>query len=200
MRNSFADSLKSFRTARGLSQQQLAELLYVDRSTVANWESGRRVPNALQITNIASALGIDVGTLMNSASTVSKAPPPPSPSIIVIEDEDIVLKGEVIDIKRTFPAAVVNGFTTASEALEFAKNNTVDIAFSDIEIGRDNGLELCKKLISINPRINVIFLTAFPGYSFDAWDTGASGFILKPVTEEELCNQITKLRFPVRGL
>lgn len=200
MSNSFADSLKSFRTARGLSQQQLAELLYVDRSTVANWESGRRVPNALQITNIASALGIDVGTLMNSASTVNKAPPPLSPSIIVIDDEDIVLKGEVIDIKRTFPAAVVNGFTTASEALEFAKNNTVDIAFSDIEIGRDNGLELCKKLISINPRINVIFLTAFPGYSFDAWDTGASGFILKPVTEEELCNQITKLRFPVRGL
>ena len=76
MSNSFADSLKSFRAARGLSQQQLAELLYVDRSTVANWESGRRVPNALQITNIASALGIDVGTLMNSASTVSKAPPP----------------------------------------------------------------------------------------------------------------------------
>ena len=48
--------------------------------------------------------------------------------------------------------------------------------------------------------MNVIFLTAYPEYSFDAWDTGACGFLLKPVTEKELRNQIGKLRFPVGGL
>ena len=68
MGKSFADSLKSLRTTRGMSQQQLADMLYVDRSTVDNWESGRRVPNAIQIANIASVFNTEVSMLMEDAS------------------------------------------------------------------------------------------------------------------------------------
>ena len=37
MRISFADNLKRFRVAKGFSQRELAEKIYVTRSTVARW-------------------------------------------------------------------------------------------------------------------------------------------------------------------
>ena len=47
MKDSFADTLKQFRTEKNLSQQQLADMLFVERSTIANWETGRRIPDAV---------------------------------------------------------------------------------------------------------------------------------------------------------
>ncbi|MBR2591229.1 MAG: helix-turn-helix transcriptional regulator, partial [Clostridia bacterium] len=40
MKDSFSEILKSFRTEKNLSQQQLADMLFVERTTIANWESG----------------------------------------------------------------------------------------------------------------------------------------------------------------
>ena len=42
----FSDTLKNLRTEKGLSQQQLADRMYVTRSTVARWEIGSRLPDA----------------------------------------------------------------------------------------------------------------------------------------------------------
>ena len=66
-------------------------------------------------------------------------------------------------------------------------------------MGKVNGLDLCRDLLTINPRMNVIFLTAYMEYSFDAWDTGACGFLLKPVSETAVKKQLTKLRYPLKG-
>ena len=41
----FKDKLKQFRAEKGLTQSQLADLLYVSRSTVAKWENGLGLPN-----------------------------------------------------------------------------------------------------------------------------------------------------------
>ena len=84
-----------------------------------------------------------------------------------------------------------------SEALEFAKKNKISLAFLDIELGKTNGLDLCKKFLEINPRTNIIFLTAYVEYSFEAWSTGASGYLLKPITVENLKAQLKNLRYPL---
>ena len=67
----------------------------------------------------------------------------------------------------------------------------------DIELGASSGLDLCHTLLEINPHTNIIFLTAYADYSLDAWQTGASGFILKPMTPESLKEQMNKLRYPL---
>ena len=67
-------------------------------------------------------------------------------------------------------------------------------------MGKHNGLELCRELQRINPQTNVIFLTAYMDYSLDAWKTGASGFIIKPITAAEIRDQLSRLRFPLRGM
>ncbi|MBE6003207.1 MAG: response regulator [Lachnospiraceae bacterium] len=51
--------------------------------------------------------------------------------------------------------------TRPSEAVEYAKTNRIALAFLDIEMGKTNGLELCRTLLEINPRTNVVFLTSY---------------------------------------
>ena len=59
-----------------------------------------------------------------------------------------------------------------------------------------SGLDLCETLLDIDPRINVVFLTAFGEYSLDAWSTGASGFLVKPITVDGVKAQLKNLRHP----
>jgi CheY-like chemotaxis protein len=184
------------RIERGLSQQQLAEKLFVNRSSVAHWESGTRVPNALLITRLANALGVEVDLLMKAAASDDSS----KPCIIVIDDEKIILTGEVAALEKVFPNATIIGFSTPHEALYYAKCNNVNLVFSDIEMGKINGLDLCDRLLKINPKTNVIFLTAYADYSIEAWNSGACGFIVKPMTEEALRKQMRNLRHPIAGL
>ena len=94
------------------------------------------------------------------------------------------------------PNATITGFTKPMDAIEYAKANRVSLAFLDIEMGNVSGLDVCGELLQINPRTNVVFLTAYPSYAIDAWETGASGFMLKPITADGVRAQLKKLRYP----
>ena len=74
--------------------------------------------------------------------------------------------------------------------------NQIALAVLDIELGTASGLDLCRELLKINPRTNVVFLTAYADYSLDAWKTKASGFLLKPLTLEDVKEQLKMLRYP----
>ena len=195
MKDSFSEILKSFRTEKNLSQQQLADMLFVERTTIANWESGRRTPDAVLLLQISKCLDIDVNILLETiGNTVEQ------PNIMMVDDESIILKSGMAVIANLLPNASVTGFTSPTEALSFAKSNRVHLAYIDIEMGKLNGLELCRELLKINPRTNVIYLTAYPDYALQAWDTGACGFAVKPLTAEQARNHLTRLKFPIRGL
>ena len=187
----FAETLKKLRMAKGLSQRELADRMYVDRSTVARWENGNRLPDTMMIARLSQCLGTDVNTLLSAAAASDEAP-----NVIMVDDRKIFLSGALPILEEVMPDAVITGFTRPSEAIEFAKANRVALAFLDIEIGTTNGLDLCRTLLTLNPRTNVVFLTAYIEYSFDAWSTGASGFLLKPITPETVRTQLKHLRYP----
>ena len=195
MNDSFSEILKSFRTEKNLSQQQLADMLFVERTTIANWESGRRTPDAVLLLQISKCLDIDVNILLETIGNTVEVP-----NIMMVDDESIILKSGMAVIANLLPNASVTGFTSPTEALSFAKSNRVHLAYIDIEMGKLNGLKLCRKLLKINPRTNVIYLTAYPDYALEAWDTGACGFAVKPLTAEQARNHLTRLKFPIRGL
>lgn len=188
----FAENLRKLRIKKGLSQAQLGEQLFVNRSTVARWENGSRLPDAVMISRLSGLLGVDVNTLF---SPLEKAAC--SPNVIVVDDRKIVLSGSLPVIREAIPGATITGFTRTSEAIAYAATHLVSLAFLDIEIGKTSGFDLCRKLLDINPRTNVVFLTAYVDYSFDAWGTGASGFMLKPITPEGLDTQLKTLRYPL---
>lgn len=194
MSTTFANSLKSLRAAKGFSQQQLATKLFVDRSTVARWELGERVPDLVIVPRIAECLGVDAATLFSAVQTGE------APCVIVVDDERVALAGAIDVLQEAFPQASITGFTKPSDALAYAQAHPIAIAFLDVEIGRASGLDLCRALIERSPRVNVVYLTAHREYSFDAWETGACGFLLKPLTAESALAQVERLRYPISGL
>ena len=192
---SFAETLRRLRLKNDISQQQLADLIHVQRSTIASWETGRRIPDAAMISQLSECLGVDVAALLRSSVKRDK-----TLNIILLDDERIILEGGRSVLKETLPTAEISCFTEPDDAIRFVKENKVQIAFVDIEMGRVSGLEVCKKFLKIDPHINVIFLTAFSQYAFDAWKTGACGFIEKPLSAEDIRWQIAHLRRPLGGV
>lgn len=61
----FGKRLKALRSAAGLSQKKLAEIIDVSQQTVGSWEVDRSSPSPEMISRIASALSIDANTRLN---------------------------------------------------------------------------------------------------------------------------------------
>lgn len=187
----FAETLKKLRVDKGLSQRELAEQIYVTRSTIARWESGSRLPDISMILRLSKCLDTDANTLFSIAAESDDAP-----NIVMVDDKKLFLSGALPILEEVMPNAIITGFTRPSEFLEYANKNRIALAFLDIEIGKTSGLTLCRELLALNPRINVVYLTAYAEYAFDAWSTGACGFLLKPITAESVKEQLKNLRYP----
>lgn len=191
----FGQNLRILRMEQGLTQQQLADLVFVTRKTVGNWESGNRMPDLVMLSRLAAALQMEPGALLDAAQV--RVEPP---RIIVVEDLPVILKGLVQTVEEELPETEVHGFRTGTEALEYARTNRVAVAFLDIELSGENGIDLSQQLKEIEARTNIIFLTCHPEYVHEAVNNHCSGYILKPLTPEKLHREIAHLCFPVRGL
>lgn len=191
MNTIFANTLRKLREGKGLSQRELGELLFVNHSTVARWESATRLPDAAMIPRIANCLGADANTLFEYVTRSEE-----TPNIIIVDDSRVILSECLAVLGEVLPEASITGFIWPKEAVEYAKTSRVNLAILDIELGTASGLDLCRTLLEINPRTNVVFLTAYADYSLNAWGTEASGFMLKPMTPEGVREQLKKLRYP----
>ena len=194
MNNLFAETLRTLRTERGISQVQLGEQMFVSQSTVARWENGSRLPDVAMITRLSEVLDVTVDTLLSAAVESDDAP-----NVILVDDNKFILSDGIAVLEEVFPTAAITGFIWPQEAIEYAKMNRVALAILDIELGIASGLDLCSTLLEINPHTNVVYLTAYPEYSLDAWNTEACGFMVKPLTPEGVRSQLKKLRYPIMG-
>lgn len=186
--------IRTLRTERNLSQQQLADMMFVSRVTITNWENGNRVPDINLLLRLSKVLDVSIYDLVDEPENEEK-----SPVMIVVEDEPVILKGFVHLLSDTLPNTQVFGFQSGMEALQFAQSNRVDAAFLDIELCGESGVELAKEMSAINPRINIIFLTGHSEYYAEALDMHCSGYILKPLTPKKIRKEIEHLRFPIGG-
>jgi transcriptional regulator with XRE-family HTH domain len=74
------NTLRSYRRAAGMSQQQLARRLGVGQSIVSHWEKGTREPSAETMGHIEEVLGLPRGVLGDLAA------PPLSTSQVAVAD------------------------------------------------------------------------------------------------------------------
>ena len=78
--------------------------------------------------------------------------------VIIVDDE----KHAINTLKRNLNGIVeeenITTFDRSKNAIEFVKENDVDIAFLDIDMPEMNGIDLAKALKGFKPKINVIFL------------------------------------------
>ncbi len=106
--------------------------------------------------------------------------------ILTIDDHEVVRRG----IKEMFTqlSVTVGEARSGVEALNLVREQHWDIAVLDISLGGRNGLEVLADLKQIRPRMPVLILSmhAEEQYAVRAFKAGASGYINKAVSGEEL--------------
>ena len=65
-------NIAKYRKEKGLTQDKLAELLYVSDKTVSKWETGKSGPDILIISDLADVLGVEVDDLLRGTSKKNK--------------------------------------------------------------------------------------------------------------------------------
>lgn len=117
---------------------------------------------------------------------------------LIVDDEPYICEDLAYELKRLVPEGskllIANN---AMEALAIAEKNPIYIAFLDVDMPGMNGIELAKVIEERNLARNIVFVTGYPDYSLDAWDTQASGFLVKPVQAQRLELCLKKLRNPI---
>ena len=69
----FKEKLQELRKQKGLTQEELAKRLYVSRTAVSKWESGRGYPNLESLQAIAKAFSVTVDELLSSDELLTSA-------------------------------------------------------------------------------------------------------------------------------
>lgn len=115
--------------------------------------------------------------------------------IIYVDDEQPAIDNFRLTTAPFQEIRSLHTFRSGREALEFAKKNTVDAAFLDMEMPGIHGLELAKALKAHDPQIRVIFVTAYRQYALEAFGVDASGYLLKPYTAADIRKELAKCAY-----
>lgn len=110
--------------------------------------------------------------------------------VLATDDEPLQLDGMVSILHKVVPEAEICAHSWPYDALEDARERSFDVAFLDIQTGGMTGLELAAKLKKIKPDIHIIFVTGYLQYAVDAFAMHATGYLLKPATEDAVRREL----------
>ncbi|MFJ5624533.1 LytR/AlgR family response regulator transcription factor [Peribacillus loiseleuriae] len=69
-----------------------------------------------------------------------------------------------------------------------------DLVFLDIELAEDNGLQLAKHLLTLDPIPAIVFATAYDEYALQAFELNALDYLLKPFDENRIQKTLEKIQ------
>jgi len=108
---------------------------------------------------------------------------------IAIDDEPLALQLLTSCIRRTPFLELVGEFDNPFRAMEFLKQDPVDLMFLDIQMPDLTGTELVKVL---NDGPKLVFVTAYERYALESFKLNAVDYILKPYSYEEFLQSALK--------
>lgn len=112
--------------------------------------------------------------------------------VIYVDDEQPALDNFRLTIANFAEITSLTLFQDGEEALSYAAQHAVDVAFLDMEMPGLHGLGLARKLKEQNVNIRIVFLTAYSQYALDAWSVDATGYLLKPYTAADIRKELAK--------
>jgi YesN/AraC family two-component response regulator len=109
-------------------------------------------------------------------------------NLLIVDDEEHILKM----LSEFFKSQGANVATASDgeKALEYVKENKVDLVISDIMMPRMSGLSLFYEVRKIDPFIQFIVITGYPSIQniVEMLEAGVSDFIVKPFDLTDLKN------------
>jgi len=89
----------------------------------------------------------------------------------------------------------VHTFTEEEDAINFARENSIDLAILDIKLKKMSGVEVLAELKKIIPSMHAIMLTGYPTVETarEAISLGADEYCVKPIDRDELEEKVEKV-------
>lgn len=102
-------------------------------------------------------------------------------NLAIIDDHAVVIDG-LQAMLSAFPHLQIE-FTTqsGSQLLNYLQNNSPDVLLMDIQMPEINGIDLCKQVLKIQPKIKIIAFSSFDDSTYvkQVFRSGAKGYLLK---------------------
>jgi DNA-binding LytR/AlgR family response regulator len=108
---------------------------------------------------------------------------------IIVEDEPLARKLMEEHVWSTPNLELVRSFGNPLLALEFLRENKIDILFSDIQMKEITGITLLK-LLQKKPL--VVLTTAYSEYALEGYEMDVLDYLLKPITFERFLKAVEK--------
>ncbi len=108
---------------------------------------------------------------------------------VVVEDEPLARNLLEQYILKVSHLQLLQSFANPLKALEFLRNNSVDILFSDIQMPEISGISLLK-ILPKKPL--VILTTAYSEYAIEGYELDVLDYLLKPITLERFLKAVEK--------
>ncbi len=119
---------------------------------------------------------------------------PSSPvRLVLVDDHEMVIEGLKAMLAAFEDRVVVVGHAVGAErALSVVAELNPDIVLCDVRMQGSSGLDLCRDLRDRDPDRKVVMLSVYDDeqYLFQALRVGASGYLLKSISSDELVRQI----------
>ena len=109
-------------------------------------------------------------------------------TILHVDDHPMVLKGMKALVETFDNIKIVASVNDSFQAMEYLKNNEVDLVFSDISLPDVNGLDLVKRIHKEYPRLKIMAVTTYNdmGFLTQMIKNGANGYLLKSANIEDI--------------
>jgi len=110
----------------------------------------------------------------------------------IADDQALVRDGLRVQLGYADGREVVGAAADGEQALALARRERPDVLLMDIRMPVLDGIEATRRIVDARPATRVLILTTFglDGYVFDALRAGASGFMLKDASPEEIAAAI----------
>lgn len=115
--------------------------------------------------------------------------------VFIVDDHYMVVEGIRSLLQHEASIEWVGHAMTASSCLAFLKQNEVDVVLMDINLPDKSGIDLCAEVKKEFPTVFILGLSTFNQQSFiqKMMENGASGYLLKNASQEELMEGIQEV-------
>ncbi|RLV55778.1 DNA-binding response regulator [Aeromicrobium phragmitis] len=114
--------------------------------------------------------------------------------VVVVDDQEMVRSGFVALLAREPDIDVVATAADGAEAVQIARRSRPDVVLMDVRMPVMDGIEALRRLIAqpATSAVRVVMLTTFDAdeYVHESLRLGASGFLLKDASPQELASAI----------
>ena len=114
--------------------------------------------------------------------------------IVAVDDEELMLRALVRAISASPDVKEVVEFSNPEKALTYVKENSIDVAFLDINMRGMGGIALAEKIINLRPNSKIVFCTGYEEYAIPAFKLHASGYLMKPISAEDVQGEIDNIK------